>query len=103
MTPLMIPLRLFLVWLIPLWLATSPALTIAADATPGWQAEWERTLRAAEKESEVAVAIYDQGPVTVAVVDAFQKAFPKIKVNSLRARGSQIGRKSSPSGAPKNI
>jgi len=31
--------------------------------------------------------------VTVPVVDAFQKAFPKIKVNSLRARGSQIGPK----------
>jgi len=89
----MIPLWLFLVRPIPLWLAVSPAATFAADAKPGWQAEWERTLRAAEKEGEVAVAIYDQGPVTVEVVDAFQKAFPKIKVNSLRARGSQIGPK----------
>jgi len=89
----MIPLWLFLVWPIPLWLAVSPAATFAADAKPGWQAEWERTLRAAEKEGEVAVAIYDQGPVTVEVVDAFQKVFPKIKVNSLRARGSQIGPK----------
>jgi iron(III) transport system substrate-binding protein len=50
-------------------------------------------VRAAEKEGEVTVAIYDQGPVTVEVVEAFQKTFPKIKVNSNRARGSQIGPK----------
>ena len=39
------------------------------------------------------MAIYDQGPVSVEVVDAFQKSFPKVKLNSLRARGSQIGPK----------
>jgi iron(III) transport system substrate-binding protein len=71
--------------------AASPVSAVAADAKPGWQAEWERTIRAAEKEGEVSLAIFDQGPVTVGVVDAFQKAFPKIKVNSFRARGSQIG------------
>ena len=89
----MILLRQFLVWSIPLWLTAFAVAAFAADAKPGWQGDWERTLGAAEKEGEVAVAIYDQGPVTVAVVDAFQKTFPKIKVNSLRARGSQIGPK----------
>lgn len=84
---------LLLTWAISTSAPAFPVAALAADAKPGWQAEWERTLRAAEKEGEVTVAIYDQGPVTVAVVDAFQKAFPKIKVNSLRARGSQIGPK----------
>ena len=89
----MIALWLVLTGMILSSIAASPVSALAADARPGWQAEWERTLRAAEKEGEVAVAIYDQGPVTVEVVDAFQKVFPKIKVNSLRARGSQIGPK----------
>jgi hypothetical protein len=89
----MILLRQFLVWSIPLWLTAFAVAAFAADAKPGWQGDWERTLGAAEKEGEVAVAIYDQGPVTAAVVDAFQKTFPKINVNSLRARGSQIGPK----------
>jgi hypothetical protein len=88
----MISLSIFF-WLFSLSLTARPATGRAADAKLGWQTEWERTLRAAEKEGEVTVAIYDQGPVTAAVVDAFQKAFPKIKVNSLRARGSQIGPK----------
>ena len=39
------------------------------------------------------MAIYDQGRLIVEVVDAFQKTFPKIKVNSMRARGSQIAPK----------
>ena len=84
---------LLLSWAISPWSAITAVSAFAVDAKPGWQTEWERTLGAAEKEGEVAVAIYDQGPVTVAVVDAFQKTFPKIKVNSLRARGSQIGPK----------
>jgi hypothetical protein len=33
------------------------------------------------------VALYDREPVTADVVDAFQKSFPKIEVNSLCARG----------------
>ena len=41
----------------------------------------------------MAVAIYDQGPLTVEVVDPFQKTFPKIEINSIRARGSQIAPK----------
>ena len=55
--------------------------------------EWDRVQHSAEKEGQVAVAIYDQGPLTVEIVDAFQKTFPKIKVNSMRARGSQIAPK----------
>jgi hypothetical protein len=68
-------------------------LSNAAESKVAWQVEWDRVQRGAEKEGQVAVAIYDQGPLTVEVVDAFQKTFPKIKVNSMRARGSQIAPK----------
>ena len=68
-------------------------LSNAAESKVAWQVEWDRVPRGAEKEGQVAVAIYDQGPLTVEVVDAFQKTFPKIKVNSMRARGSQIAPK----------
>jgi hypothetical protein len=91
--PTMLLSCLLFVWFFPLHLTGFPVSAHTADAKPGWQAEWERTIRAAEKEGAVAVAIFDQGPVTEGVVDAFQKAFPKIKVNSLRARGSQLGPK----------
>jgi len=66
----MILLWLLLSCAVSPWLASAPVSALAAEAKPGWQTEWERTLRAAEKEGEVTVAIYDQGPVTAAVVDA---------------------------------
>src|SRR6266498_912288 len=63
----------------------------AAEVKPAWQVEWEKTVAAAEKEGQVTPYIFDQGPVTVEVVHAFERAFPKIKVNQLRARGSDLG------------
>ena len=97
----MILLRQFLVWSIPLWLTAFAVAAFAADAKPGWQGDWERTLGAAEKEGEVAVAIYDQGPVTAAVVDAFRKPFRKSKPTRCAPVAVRSGRKSSPSGARK--
>jgi iron(III) transport system substrate-binding protein len=62
-----------------------------AEVKPAWQVEWEKTVVAAEKEGQVTPYIFDQGPVTVEVVRAFERAFPKIKVHQLRARGSELG------------
>ena len=50
---------------------------LAADSKANWQAEWYRVVPAADREGDVIVAIYDQKPLTVETVDAFQKSFPK--------------------------
>ena len=63
----------------------------AAESKPAWQMEWEKTVAAAEKEAQVTAYIFDAGPVTIETVQAFEKAFPKIKVNQLRGRGNDLG------------
>ena len=62
----------------------------SAESKPAWQVEWEKTVAAAEKEGQLTPYIFDQGPVTAEVMQAFEKAYPKIKVNQLRGRGSDL-------------
>ena len=50
----------------------------AAEFGPSWQFEWEKTLKAAEAEGEVAVYVVDYPRLTVS---QFQKAYPRIKLN----------------------
>ena len=50
----------------------------AADSKPTWQVEWEKTLKAAETEGEVAVYVVDYPKFTV---ERFQNAYPKIKLS----------------------
>jgi iron(III) transport system substrate-binding protein len=50
----------------------------AAESKPTWQVEWEKTLKAAEAEGEVAVYVVDYPRLTVGL---FQKAYPKIRLN----------------------
>lgn len=59
----------------------------AADK-PAWQAEWDRTVRAAEQESQLTVYIGGYG----AIIDAgvFQKAYPKIKINHITGAGTDL-------------
>ena len=64
---------------------------LAAEAKPAWQIEWEKTVEAAEKEGQLTPYIFDAGPVTLETVQAFEKAYPKIKVNQLRGRGNDLG------------
>jgi ABC-type Fe3+ transport system substrate-binding protein len=52
-----------------------------------WQGDWERTLKAAEKEGEVA--FYTLGD-SHNYVQEFQKKYPKIKVNLVPGRGSEL-------------
>lgn len=62
----------------------------AAEAS-GWQAEWEKTLKAAEQEGQVMLYIAGYG----ALVDsgAFQKAFPKIRATSVTGSGTQLAQR----------
>jgi len=66
----------------------SSGVAYAADSKPAWQAEWERTVKAAEEEGQLTVYIAGYG----ALIDsgAFQKTFPKIKVTSVTGSGSQL-------------
>jgi len=66
----------------------SPSVVLGAEARGNWQAEWERTVRAAEKEGEVSVSIGGYGAVIESGV--FQKTFPKIKVNYITGAGTDI-------------
>ncbi len=66
----------------------SSSVALGAEARGNWQAEWERTVRAAEKEGEVSVSIGGYGAVIESGV--FQKTFPKIKVNYITGAGTDI-------------
>ena len=65
--------------------------SFAAAAKPDWRVEWDRTVSAAEKEGIVSVYIFEAGPLTEETVQAFERAYPKIKVSQLRGRGNDLG------------
>ncbi|HET9916377.1 MAG TPA: hypothetical protein VFQ89_04665, partial [Candidatus Binatia bacterium] len=62
----------------------------AAEVKPApWQAEWDKTIKAAEEEG--AVNIYMTSAFESVFREAFQKKFPKIKVTTVVGRGFQLG------------
>lgn len=72
-------------------LAIFPPLVYEAECAASWQVEWEKTVIAAEKEGQLVISI-GSGPLTKQEpLDAFQKAYPKIQVTTVRGRGSQLG------------
>jgi iron(III) transport system substrate-binding protein len=60
----------------------------AGEAKPNWQAEWDRTVRAAEQEGQVMVSIGGYG----AIIDSgvFQKTYPKIKITHMTGAGTDL-------------
>jgi len=58
------------------------------SAQTNWQAEWDKTVRAAESEGQVTLYgccyEYDR------VLDGFKKKYPKIKVATVHASGNQL-------------
>lgn len=62
-----------------------------STATPqaGAQSEWEKTVQAAKKEGQVTVYISGYE----AVLPAFQKAYPEIKLVGITGRGVQLGQR----------
>ena len=69
----------------------STTILHAAESRPGWQADWDKTLRAAEEEG--AVTIYMTQAFESVFREAFQKKFPKIKVNVVTGRGFQLAQR----------
>lgn len=72
-----------IVWLIILFAVAS---AVWAEEKKGWQAEWERTVAAAEKEGEVS--FYTLGEYRY--LGEFEKRFPKIKVKVVPGKGSEL-------------
>ncbi len=56
-------------------------------AESDWKKEWETTLQAAKREGQVSVYIYRYE----AVLEAFKKEYPDIKVVSVAGTGNQLG------------
>ncbi len=63
------------------WVVTSlvvlPESRSADEVIPQWQAEWNKTLQAAEKEGQIVIRATE---VFVEIFREFQKKYPKIKV-----------------------
>ena len=71
--------------------ASSPMTSFAAEAKPAWQAEWDRTVKAAEEEG--ALVIYMTQAFEPVFRAAFQKKYPKIKVTMVTGRGPQLSQR----------
>jgi iron(III) transport system substrate-binding protein len=78
----------FLVFFAVLWLNGG---ALAVEPRPSWRAEWDKTVAAAEKEGGVSAYIFEAGPLTEETVQAFERTYPRIKVNQLRGRGNDLG------------
>jgi hypothetical protein len=79
--------RMFLFVCLELLIAANGAF--AAQATPAWQQEWEKTLELAKKEGQVTVYISGYE----AVLPDFEKEFPDIKLVAVTGRGNQLGQR----------
>jgi iron(III) transport system substrate-binding protein len=65
-------------------------LTAAAAVAADTRSEWENLVAAAEKEGQLV--LYTGGEASeTKIEEAFQSAYPRIKVSSLTGRGSQLG------------
>jgi ABC-type Fe3+ transport system substrate-binding protein len=60
-----------------------------AESKPAWQAEWEKTLAVAYQEGEVTLYGQARSPTSDAM-KAFQKAYPRIKLNFVGGTGNQL-------------
>lgn len=73
------------------WANLGREISFAADAKPGWQSEWEKTVKAAEDEG--AVTLYVTGAFEPVFREAFQKRYPKIKVTLAAGRGPDLSQR----------
>src|SRR5207253_10689241 len=82
-------MKLVFAVLLLIWQLIGPIRPIlAAESKPSWQAEWDRTVRAAEQEGQVTVSIGGYG----AIIDSgvFQKTYPKIKITHITGSGTDL-------------
>jgi len=66
-------------------------ISYAAEAKPAWQADWDKTIKAAEEEG--ALTIYMTQAFEPVFRDGFQKKYPKIKVTMAAGRGPELSQR----------
>jgi ABC-type Fe3+ transport system substrate-binding protein len=64
---------------------------LAAEPKAAWQADWEKTIKAAEEERELV--IYMTQAFEPVFREAFQKKYPKIKVTLVTGRGPELSQR----------
>lgn len=67
------------------------SLVLAAEPKTQWQADWEKTVKAAEEERELT--IYMTQAFEPVFREAFQKKYPKIKVTMVTGRGPELSQR----------
>ena len=67
------------------------SISNAAESKPAWQADWDKTIKAAEDEG--ALTIYMTQAFEPVFRDAFQKKYPKIKVTMAAGRGPELSQR----------
>ena len=76
-------------FLLPIILSSS--FVLAAEPKLAWQAEWDKTVKAAEEERELV--IYMTQAFEPVFREAFQKKYPKIKVTMVTGRGPELSQR----------
>jgi len=66
-------------------------LVLAAEPKAAWQADWDKTVKAAEEERELV--IYMTQAFEPVFHETFQKKFPKIKVTLVTGRGPELSQR----------
>jgi iron(III) transport system substrate-binding protein len=66
-------------------------ISYAAESKPVWQADWDKTIKAAEEEG--ALTIYMTQAFEPVFRDGFQKKYPKIKVTMATGRGPELSQR----------
>jgi len=65
-----------------------PVAAVVAEVKASWQEDWDKTVKAAEQEGQVA--LYSLSEIGDAIANTgFQKKFPKIKISVVAARGGE--------------
>jgi iron(III) transport system substrate-binding protein len=76
-------------FLLPITLSSS--LVLAAEPKATWQADWDKTIKAAEDERELV--IYMTQAFEPVFRETFQKKYPKIKVTAVTGRGPELSQR----------
>ena len=85
------PSRILLTMVLAFLISAVSSAGGAGEPKSAAQAEWDRTVRAAEEEG--ALTIYMTQAFEPVFREAFQKKFPKIKVSAVTGRGFQLGQR----------
>src|SRR5262245_35469453 len=76
--------------MVPIILSSS--LVLAAEPKAAWQADWDKTVKAAEEE-ERELVIYMTQAFEPVFREAFQKKYPRIKVTTVTGRGPELSQR----------